>query len=188
MLWKVITILFFCFSIYAETQKKSFYLFLLEDKELLNDSFESFDPKVFCPKGSLMERIGYKSQLESDVHYYYLVKCNSIKGYIDTDYKTISKIGNEWLVKNKEKILHLLEFRKEMSGLYENPDKNLEFKIWVDTEKLKIEIYFLPAVKHLKSWDTLFDYRKLSINEYELTNPNVKLILKKEGNGFYLKV
>jgi hypothetical protein len=193
-MFKILTlILIFLFSIHSQEKKKFHsYVLLFDDVELLDDSLNSFDPKRFCPVGTIYEQLSYKSVKKKQGTFYYdFIDCEGIKSYLDENlYSTIRNPNKEWLIRNKEKLIALYEFGKFFHGRYINPESTFPFIISSSQEyaMIKARVQVEGAAKGSDPINFYFDYKKLSESSCELSNQYVKLILTKEGKGFRLKI
>ena len=181
-------------AVTKETKKFSIYIFLLDDKEILNESLESFEPKVYCPRGEILEALDFKDRkkIGGGTLSYAQVLCHSNKGYISqTDYDVHGGTNKEWYLKNKEKLLSLHEYGKIFSGAYVNPKSTsmLLIPYSVDLKNFQLKLILEAAIK--KGGDSAvfrFNQWKISGNQCELSNQFMKLILTKEGENIHLKV
>ena len=139
-------------AVTKETKKFSIYIFLLDDKEILNESLESFEPKVYCPRGEILEALDFKDRkkIGGGTLSYAQVLCHSNKGYISqTDYDVHGGTNKEWYLKNKEKLLSLHEYGKIFSGAYVNPKSTsmLLIPYSVDSKNFQLKLILEAAIK-----------------------------------------
>ena len=164
-------------AVTKETKKFSIYIFLLDDKEILNESLESFEPKVYCPRGEILEALDFKDRKKI--------------GGGTLSYDVHGGTNKEWYLKNKEKLLSLHEYGKIFSGAYVNPKSTsmLLIPYSVDSKNFQLKLILEAAIK--KGGDSAvfrFNQWKISGNQCELSNQFMKLILTKEGENIHLKV